>query len=95
MVLACLLGIPGSLNDINVLHRSHLFDKLAASETPKVNYSINSHHYTMGYYLANSIYPEWATFVKPIPVPVGRKCQHFVLQPAATRKDVELKFNRT
>ncbi|XP_062225028.1 uncharacterized protein LOC133923789 [Phragmites australis] len=103
--IACLLainerrGFPGmlgsidcSLNDINVLHWSHLLDDLAAGEAPKVQYSINGHHYTMGYYLADGIYSEWATFVKPIQSPVGRKRQHFVLQQVATRKDVEHAF---
>ncbi|XP_062196361.1 uncharacterized protein LOC133899387 [Phragmites australis] len=92
-------GFPGmmgsidcSLNDIDVLHWSHLLDDLAAGEAPKVQYSINGHHYTMGYYLADDIYSEWATFVKPIPSPVGRKQQHFVLQQAAARKDVERAF---
>ncbi|XP_062230124.1 uncharacterized protein LOC133927722 [Phragmites australis] len=46
----------------------------------------------MGYYLADGIYPEWATFVNPIPCPVGRKRQHFVVQQAALRKDVERAF---
>ncbi|XP_062224426.1 uncharacterized protein LOC133922928 [Phragmites australis] len=85
-------GMPGSLNDINVLHRSHLLNNLAAGVAPQVQYSINGHAYTMGYYLADGIYPEWATFVKPIPCPVGRKRQHFVVQQAALRKDVERAF---
>ncbi|XP_062203838.1 uncharacterized protein LOC133906074 [Phragmites australis] len=85
-------GMPGSLNDINVLHRSHLLDNLAGGVAPKVQYSINGHHYTMGYYLADGIYLEWAAFVKPIPAPVGLKHQHFVVQQAAARKDVERAF---
>ena len=36
-------GMPGSHNDINVLHRSHIFAKLAEGTTPEVNYSINGH----------------------------------------------------
>ncbi|XP_062179427.1 uncharacterized protein LOC133884045 [Phragmites australis] len=72
--------IGGSLNEINVLHRSHLLDNLAAGEAPKVQFSINEHYYTMGYYLADGIYTEWATFIKPIQSPVGRKRQHFVVQ---------------
>ncbi|XP_062188864.1 uncharacterized protein LOC133892159 [Phragmites australis] len=88
----CPTAWSGSLNDINVLHRSHLLDNLAAGVAPKVHYSINGHYYTMGYYLADGIYPEWATFVKPIQAPVGRKRQHFVVQQAAARKDVEQAF---
>ncbi|XP_062184649.1 uncharacterized protein LOC133888426 [Phragmites australis] len=91
-ILHAFFGMPGSLNDINVLHRSHLLDDLAAGEAPKVNYTINGHHYTMGYYLADGIHPEWATFVKPIPTPIGRKRQHFIVQQAAARKDVERAF---
>ncbi|XP_062230256.1 uncharacterized protein LOC133927958 [Phragmites australis] len=82
-------GMSGSLNDINVLHRSHLLDNLAPGEA---QYSINGHHYTMGYYLADNIYPEWATFVKSIQAHVGRKRHHFMVQQVATRKDVERAF---
>ena len=46
-------GLPGSHNDINVLHRSPLFAKLAEGQAPKVDYSINGHDYTMGYYLVD------------------------------------------
>ena len=49
-------GLPGSHNDINVLHRSHLFGKLAEGEAPPINYTINGHSYSMGHYLADGIY---------------------------------------
>ena len=45
--LAHFFCLPGSHNDINVLHRSPLFAKLAKGEAPQVNYSINGHDYTM------------------------------------------------
>ncbi|OEL17828.1 hypothetical protein BAE44_0021153, partial [Dichanthelium oligosanthes] len=51
-------GISGPLNDINVLHRSHLFDKLASGNTPPVQYYVNGHSYDMGYYLVDGIYPD-------------------------------------
>jgi hypothetical protein len=82
-------GLPVSLNDINVLHRSHLFVKLAEGEAPKVNYTINGHNYTIGYYLADKIYPQWATFVKPIRRPRDNKVKYYTMAQAAVRKDVE------
>ncbi|KAI4982712.1 hypothetical protein ZWY2020_023204 [Hordeum vulgare] len=85
-------GLPGSLNDINVLQRSPVFAKLAEGETPAVNYSINDHQYTMGYYLADGIYPKWATFVKSIPAPDTRKNKTFAKKQEGARKDVERAF---
>ena len=85
-------GLPGSLNDINVLHRSPLFAKLANGEAPKVNYNINGHEYTMGYYLVDGIYPSWATLVKTIPEPKGNKRTYFTKAHEAVWKDVERAF---
>jgi len=85
-------GLPGSHNDIDVLHRSPLFAKLAEGQAPKVDYSINGHDYTMGYYLADGIYPSWATFVKTIPHPQGNKRKYFARAQEAVRKDVERAF---
>lgn len=89
MLFFCL---PGSHNDINVLHRSPLFAKLAEGQAPKVDYIINGHDYTMGYYLADGIYPSWATFVKTIPHPQGNKRKYFARAQEAVRKDVERAF---
>ena len=57
-----------------------------------MNYSINGHDYTMGYYLADGIYPSWSTFVKTIPSPQGRKNCLFATTQESTRKDVERAF---
>jgi hypothetical protein len=53
-------------NDINVLHRSHLFDRTVQGEAPTVMYTLNGHNYDMSYYLAYGIYRNWFTFVKTI-----------------------------
>jgi len=84
--------LPGSHNDLNVLQRSHLFARLAAGDVPPVNFEVNGHHYTMGYYLADGIYPSWSTFVKTIRNPQSNKRAHFAQDQEATRKDVERAF---
>jgi hypothetical protein len=85
-------GMPGSHNDINVLDRSPLFDNLAEGIAPKVNFSVNGHDYTMGYYLADGIYPSWATLIKSIQLPMGNKKQYFAKAQEAARKMVERAF---
>ena len=62
-------GLPELNNNINVLEWSHVFNELVEGCAPAVHYSINSHDYTMGYYLTDGIYPKWATFVKKISFP--------------------------
>ncbi|CAJ2637096.1 unnamed protein product [Trifolium pratense] len=42
----------------------------------------------MGYYLADDIYPQWATLVKTIPMPQGDKRKLFAQHQEAARKDV-------
>ncbi|KAL9346423.1 hypothetical protein Peur_061276 [Populus x canadensis] len=85
-------GMPGSLNDINVLDRSPIFAAFAEGRTAPVNYTINGHEYTMGYYLADEIYPNWSTFVKTIPRPLGAKRKYFASKQESARKDVERAF---
>jgi hypothetical protein len=85
-------GLPGSHNDINVLDRSSVFTNLVAGRAPPVNYSVNGHDYTMGYYLADGIYPSWAIFVKSIHSPQGNKRKFFATAQESARKDVERVF---
>ncbi|XP_042974639.1 uncharacterized protein LOC122306272 [Carya illinoinensis] len=69
-----------------------IFTELAQGRAPPVNYTINGNDYTMGYYLADGIYPKWRTFVKTIPSPRGNKKKNFVKAQESARKDVERAF---
>ncbi|XP_026435213.1 uncharacterized protein LOC113332932 [Papaver somniferum] len=89
-------GLPGSQNDINVLHKSPLFEDLKYGICPQVRFTINGHQYTHGYYLADGIYPKWSTLVQCYRQPpvgaLGRSHRHFNTAQMAARKDVERAF---
>nr|GEW73491.1 ribonuclease H-like domain, reverse transcriptase, RNA-dependent DNA polymerase [Tanacetum cinerariifolium] len=62
----------GANNDINVLDNSPLFDDLLDNLAHVVPYVVNGIEYRNGYYLADEIYPEWASFVKSFTVALIR-----------------------
>ncbi|XP_056866663.1 uncharacterized protein LOC130512572 [Raphanus sativus] len=70
-------GLPGTLNDINVLDRSQVFSDIIQGRAPKVNFTVNGHNYRMAYYLTDGIYPKWSTFIQSIPLPQGLKAELF------------------
>ncbi|TVU27013.1 hypothetical protein EJB05_29591, partial [Eragrostis curvula] len=85
-------GVAGSNNDINVLNRSSLFTEVLQGRAPAVHYTLNGNEYNMGYYLTHGIYPEWATFVKTIPLPQCAKDKLYAEHQEGARKDVERAF---
>ncbi|XP_059664212.1 uncharacterized protein LOC132309986 [Cornus florida] len=60
-------GMAGSHNDLNVLDHSPVFKSMINGSMPPVNYMVNGHRRTMGYYLSDGIYPKWATLMQTIP----------------------------
>jgi hypothetical protein len=66
-------GTAGSNNDLNVLYQSTLFTEVVQGRAPEVQFMVNGNEYKLGYYLADGIYPEWAAFVKTIPLPQSDK----------------------
>ncbi|XP_010496497.1 PREDICTED: uncharacterized protein LOC104773559 [Camelina sativa] len=57
-------GALGTLNDINILARSPVFDDILHGVAPRVKYIVNGRQYHMAYYLTDGIYPDWATFIQ-------------------------------
>nr|GEW52076.1 reverse transcriptase domain-containing protein [Tanacetum cinerariifolium] len=63
----------GANNDINVLDNSSLFDDVLDDLALVVSYVVNGVEYHNGYYLADGIYPEWASFIKSLMVATDPK----------------------
>jgi hypothetical protein len=84
-------GLPGSHNDINMLHCSPIF-------------LFGKWQYTTGglycqwkplypwYYLGDGIYPDWTTIVKSVRGPMSNKHTVYPKQHESCRKDVERCF---
>jgi len=85
-------GCPGTLNDINVLDRSPVFDDVEQGKAPRVNYFVNQRPYNMAYYLADGIYPSYPTFVKSIRLPQSEPDKLFAKHQEGCRKDIERAF---
>ncbi|GJT84887.1 ALP1-like protein [Tanacetum coccineum] len=85
-------GMAGANNDINVLDNSPLFDDLLDDLAPVVPYVVNGVQYRNGYYLADGIYPEWASFVKSFTVATDPKHTYFKQRQESARKDVKRAF---
>ena len=85
-------GSPGTLNDVNILDRSPLFDNAVRGQAPKVNFSVNNNDYNCAYWLGDGIYPRYACFVKTFPRPQTRMQKLFASAQEAKRKDIERAF---
>jgi hypothetical protein len=87
-------GVSGSNNDINVLNQSPLFNEVLLGTAPMCNFEVNGKLYTKGYYLADRIYPEWATLVKSFTYPPEENLpmKYFKARQESCRKDVERAF---
>ncbi|GJU82953.1 ALP1-like protein [Tanacetum coccineum] len=91
-ILHSFFEVAGANNDINVLDNSPLFDDLLNDTAHVVPYVVNGVGYEIGYYLADGIYPQWATFVKSFTVANDVKHAYFKKRQEGARKDVERAF---
>uniref|UniRef100_A0A0D3DQQ1 DDE Tnp4 domain-containing protein n=1 Tax=Brassica oleracea var. oleracea TaxID=109376 RepID=A0A0D3DQQ1_BRAOL len=78
-------GPPGTLNDINVLDRSPIFDDIINGQAPQVTYSVNGRQYHLAYYLTDGIYPKWATLIQSIPIPQSPQAVLFAQRQEADK----------
>ncbi|KAG2998480.1 hypothetical protein PC128_g25901 [Phytophthora cactorum] len=88
----CNFGSPGSLNDINVLDQSPLFDDMLQGRAPRIEFTLSGNKYYTPYLLADGMYPDWPVFVKPMESAHGNKEKYFAGRQEACRKDVQRCF---
>ncbi|GJR15270.1 gag-pol polyprotein [Tanacetum coccineum] len=86
------LAIVGANNDLNVLHRSNLFDDVLDDLAPECPFTMNGHTYR-GYYLAGGIYPTWYAFVKSYSIARTQNDLNFKRAQESARKDIERAFS--
>jgi hypothetical protein len=86
-------GAPGTLNDLNILEHSPLFDNAVRGEAPSVEFIVNGRsQYTHAYWLGDGIYAKYACFVKTFPHPATPMQKLFASAQEAKKKDIERAF---
>ncbi|GJU47907.1 Toll/interleukin-1 receptor domain-containing protein [Tanacetum coccineum] len=76
----------------NVLYGFSLFDDELADRASECPFVVNRHTYRKGYYLADSIYPTWSTFVKTVSIARDEKTLKFKRVQEGARKNIERDF---
>ncbi|GJZ12644.1 ALP1-like protein [Tanacetum coccineum] len=84
--------IASANNDINVLDNSPLFDYLLNDTAHVLPYEVNRVGYEKEYYLADGIYPQWATFMTSFMVANDAKHAYFKRRQEGARKDIKRAF---
>ncbi|GJW83125.1 ALP1-like protein isoform X1 [Tanacetum coccineum] len=82
----------GANNDLTVLNNSPLFDDLLDGIDPVAPFECNGVTFEKGYYLADDIYPQWASFVKSFTVASSEKNVLYKRKQEGARKDIERAF---
>ncbi|KAK1682155.1 hypothetical protein QYE76_043003 [Lolium multiflorum] len=75
-----------------LIYSMSIFEWAHARQSSRVSYEINGNAYDKPYYLADGIYPDWATLVKTVRNPNSEKTRRFAKMQEACRKDVERGF---
>ena len=88
------VGLPGSLNDLNIMARTDLQTKFMHSIAFDHPFILACHRQKGAYLLADGIYPAWTNLMRTIPMPVGENQKVFAKAHESVKKDVERAFGR-
>lgn len=87
-------GLPGSMNDLNILELSDHFSRVLSGKFPPVSpsYKIAGRPFSWYYYLTDGIYPPWRIFIQSLSAPSDNKSKTFCTAQESVRKCVERVF---
>ena len=88
------VGLPGSLNDINIMNQTTMQRNYMNSIAIDHKYNIGGKEFVGAYFLADGIYPDFPYLVKSIPEPLTLREKNFARAQESRRKDVERAFAR-
>lgn len=74
-ILGCQLGLPGVMNDLNILDFSNHFSKVLSGTFPPVlpSFTIGGQVLYWFYYLTDGMYLPWKVFMKTLSMPTSRE----------------------
>jgi len=83
------IGLPGTMNDLNVMAFSPFFNSMTSgSFPPAILYTVNGVERTLPYVLRDGIYPKWAILICTS-TGESEKEQYFASRQEGRRKDAE------
>lgn len=87
-------GLPGAMNDLNILEVSNHFQQVLSGVFPPTqpSYTVAGKSFDWFYYLTDGIYPSWKVFIKTVSQPLTRKAKLYSTFQEAVRKCVERVF---
>lgn len=87
-------GLPGAMNDLNILELSDHFAKVLSGVFPSIspNYQVDNKPFSWFYYLTDGIYPPWRIFIQSINNSDDEVDKHFSAAQEAVRKCIERVF---
>lgn len=88
------VGLPGSLNDINIMGQSTMQSNYMESGAIDMKYTVAGEVFQGAYFLADGIYPDFPYLMKTVAEPITREEKLFAKVQEGCRKDVERAFGR-
>ena len=87
-------GLPGAMNDLNILSVSPHFSDVLSGKVPswKISWKIGDKTFYWLYYLADGICPKYEIIVKSLSASSTRKKKTFFSVQEAVRKGIERVF---